>query len=365
MGHGTSYASPMIWSKQGREPVLQPREKGLPVKLFSFVALAATMLGVGAVRSAAASPRLPALHPSAWQARSLARYGLGFHLMQTGGTPTATPGTATAVTSSTATPTTGTATPTTGTATPTTGTATPTTSPTPTSTATPSPYPDPVVILQNAFNTIDQLQNVAFVDRAVQTQGNDKLVIHAKARATCKNYAIQGHITASNQLAGTAQARKVALYVINIKNGWWVKSKATKGRWKKSTEKGAEAFGFSISNPLTCPNTAPPPSSGSGSSSSQQGGPIIKDLTNLGPATFQKTKMWKIHASGVYQDPSSGQTLPLTYDFLISQSHDVMYRRTLKITDTSSQFVLTFQETYSRFGKKVVVKAPKIGSTKP
>lgn len=260
-----------------------------------------------------------------------------------------------------------------GTATP--GTPVPSTTPgTPEATATPAPsptptapannYPDPVSLLQAGFNTLNALTSISFKDTAVQTQGNDTLHITANANAVCKGFGVLATMKGTETLAGTSQKKTQSMKYINIGKNYWIKDRATRGKWAKSTAKKAVVFGYSPSNPLTC-NGAPQPSSGSGSSGSSNAGPVIKNLENLGPASLAGKQMWHVQATGLYTDPTTNQTMPIVYDWLISQDHQVIYSYTIQVSDTGSQFKLILTETYSNFGKKITVKAPKVGSTKP
>ncbi|HEX6507736.1 MAG TPA: hypothetical protein VF221_08910, partial [Chloroflexota bacterium] len=142
------------------------------------------------------------------------------------------------------------------------------------------------------------------------------------------------------------------------------KSKSSKNKWTKVKASAAAAFTFPVDNPLVCPNASSGSGSGSGSGSSSSG-PQIKDLTNLGPDTIAGVSVWHIQATEVDTDPTTGQTTQATIDYYLGQQHPLPYKYSATVDDTANGIKLVFQQLLNKFGEKVTISAPKIGSTKP
>ncbi len=140
----------------------------------------------------------------------------------------------------------------------------------------------------------------------------------------------------------------------------WIKAKSTQSRWKRAKGNTYKVVGFTIENPLICPDAAGGDDSGSGSDTSDQ----LKDLVNLGPETFQGTAVWHIRATNVSVDPQ-GQTSEATYDFLIGQKPFLPYVFSVTASDPENSVTLVEKQILTQFGKKVQVKAPKVGSKTP
>jgi hypothetical protein len=267
---------------------------------------------------------------------------LGRQLVQPASAPAQAAATQTAVTTPV-----GTSTPVPG------GTQTPTPSPTPAATST---YPDPNTILQNTFSVYQLLRSVHYelVTDGEQTS-IEKVHLDAKGDVTCKNSSISGRLTGSDTLEGTSQTTTLDVRYIQIKKKVWLKSKQSHSRWAAGTPKDLSQFGITVNNILFC------------SSSTSSGGTnntAIKDLTNVGPDTFQGVAVWHIRATQVTVD-STGKTSEATLDFLISQDHFLPYVFTVTIDDTVNHVTLVQKQILTQFGKKVNIKAPKIGSTTP
>jgi hypothetical protein len=248
------------------------------------------------------------------------------------------------------------------------GTATPGATAVPTPSATPNPaYPDPVTLLQGSFNLFGQLNAVHF-DNITDgdQQGTVKLHIDAVGDANCTGPALKAKVTAKETLEGTSQSQSSNFNLIQVKNAYYKKAKSTKNVWKKTTAKSATAFTFSIDNPLPCPDASAGTGTGSGSGSGS-GAPTtqIKDLTNLGPDTVAGVSVWHIQATEVDVDPATGQTTQVLLDYYLGQAHPLPYKYLATVNDTVNGVKLVFQLTMGKFGEKVTIKAPKVGSSKP
>lgn len=233
----------------------------------------------------------------------------------------------------------------------------PTETPQPTATTGPS-YPDPVSILQGMFQVTELLVSTHFTQTYQQT-GAVNFNIAATGDAVCKGPALKAHVTAKASLAGTAQSQSSDFYLIQVKKNYFRRSKSTHNVWQKAKAKQVAPYGFTVDNPLPCPNTAGSSSGGSGSPSSQ-----IKNLVNLGPTTVNGVSVWHIHAIDVEVD-STGATLELPVDWYVSQDHSLLYKYTSSVNDTNHNEKATFTLGLSKFGEKITIKSPKLGSSKP
>jgi hypothetical protein len=230
-------------------------------------------------------------------------------------------------------------------------------------TATPNPYPDPVTIFQNAVQKFAALQSTGFeeVTDGEQT-GVEKLHIDAKGVATCKGPSLSAHATGTDTLTGTSQSRKANAYFIVIKNKAWVKSSATKNVWAKTKVGKVAVFSFTVDNPLDCPQASS--GSGSGSGSGSSGSQELKGLVNLGPDTFNGVSVWHLQGTGVVTNPD-GSSFEEQLDFYISQKDFLLYKFQVKVSDPAHGVTLVQSQILSNLGKKVTIKAPKVGSKKP
>jgi hypothetical protein len=239
--------------------------------------------------------------------------------------------------------------------------------PTPTGTpvATPAPtsnpaYPDPGTLLQNAFTVYSALNGVHFENITDgEQQGAVKLHIDALGDASCKGPSLKAKVTGKETLEGTSQSKSAKFNLIQVKNAYYMKSKSTKNVWKKSTAKATTVFSFTVDNPLAC-STA-----GSGSGGSTTSAPQIKDLTNLGPETVAGVSVWHIQATEFDVDPQTGATTQALLDYYLGQAHPLPYKYLATVNDTTNGVKLVFQQLLGKFGEKVTIKAPKIGSSKP
>jgi hypothetical protein len=242
--------------------------------------------------------------------------------------------------------------------------------PTPTATAaaTPSPtsnpaYPDPVTILQTSFSVYGQLNGVHFENITDgDQQATVKLHIDAVGDANCKGPSLKAKVTGKETLEGTSQSKSSNFNLIRVKNAYYMKSKSTKNVWKKSTAKATAVFSFPIDNPLVCPDARTGSGSGSGSGSTNT---QVKDLTNLGPDTVAGVSVWHIQATEIDVDPTTGQTTQALLDYYVGQQHPLPYKYLATVNDTVNGIKLVFQQLLGKFGEKVTIKAPKIGSSKP
>jgi hypothetical protein len=248
-------------------------------------------------------------------------------------------------------------------ATPTPGT---TSTPVPASSPTPNPaYPDPVTLLQNSFNVYGQLSGVHFENITDgDQQSTVKLHIDAVGDANCTGPSLKAKVTGKETLEGTSQSQSSKFNLIQVKNSYYKKGKSTKNLWKKVAAKSATAFSFTIDNPLACPDASAGAGSGSGSGS---GTPTtqIKDLTNVGPDTVAGVSVWHIQATEIDVDPTTGQTTQALLDYYVGQAHPLPYKYSATVNDTTNGIKLVFQQLLGKFGEKVTIKAPKVGSSKP
>jgi hypothetical protein len=240
------------------------------------------------------------------------------------------------------------------------GTATPgviqTPTPAPTVTATTNPFPDANSILASTFAVYQLLKSVHYEQITDGEQLSiEKVHLDARGYVTCKNLAINGRITGSDTLEGTSQTTKIDFLYTQIKKAVYLRQKKANSRWIKGKPADLSQFGITVDNFLFCSSATT--SSGTPSS-------VIKDLTNLGPASFQGIPMWHIHATQVSVD-ATGKTSEATLDFLISQDHFLPYVYTVTVNDTTNKVTLVEKQILTQFGKKVTIKAPKIGSQKP
>lgn len=186
---------------------------------------------------------------------------------------------------------------------------------------------------------------------------------------------MSGHIVASDSLEGTQQSRKVNEYFVQIKNTVYTKTMKTSllrflaaakpaaknGIWAKSKAHRIQVFSFPVDNPLICPSA----SSGSGSGSSGSGTTDqLKNLVDIGADTFQGVAVWHIRGTDVSVDPT-GKTSEAQLDFLVSQDHFLPYVFSVTVVDPSQNITVVQKQVLTQFGKKVSVKAPKVGSSKP
>jgi len=252
-----------------------------------------------------------------------------------------------------------------GTATPATPVASPTAVPTGTAVAGCSTCPDPVTLLNNTISVYGQITSAHFdlITDGVQT-GIEHLHIDATGDANCKGPSMTAHVTGSDVLLGTSQSRKVNEYITQIKNTIYIKptTGTKKGTWTKSKSQQLQVFSFPIGNPLLCSATTGGGSgSGSGSTTTSD---QLKDVVNLGGDTFQGIKVWHVRATDVSVD-ANGQTSQAQLDFFISQDHFLPYKFTVTVADSTQNITVVQSQVLTKFGKKVTVKAPKIGSRTP
>lgn len=253
-----------------------------------------------------------------------------------------------------------------GTATPTsTGGGTPTPAPTASPTPTTSPYPDPVNLLQQSLNLFSAVRAVHFQDIYTGDVTNtEHLGINGTGYANCKP-SMYAAVNAKDALLGTAQKATAKYDMIEIKGSTWKKNlKGKKHVWTKVKRSKTYVFGqFTIDNPLECPSTSSGGGSGTGNGSGG-GSDQLTDLVNLGPATYHGIKTWHLQGTDVSTD-AQGNTSQANLEFYISQSHALPYGYRVTIADATQNLTLSFEQYLSQFGKKVTVKAPKVGSRKP
>jgi hypothetical protein len=233
-----------------------------------------------------------------------------------------------------------------------------------TPTATPNPaFPDPVTLLQNSFTLYGQLNTVHFENI---TDGNQQssitLHIDAVGDASCKGPSLKAKVTSKEAITGTAQSKSTNFNLIQVKNAYYKKAKSTKNKWQKVKASQATAFTFTIDNPLACPDETA--SSGTGSDSGSPSS-AIKNLTNLGPETVNGVSVWHVQATEVDVDATTGATTQALLDYYIGQQHPFPYKYTATVNDTQNGIKLVFTQLLTKFGEKLTIKAPKVGSTTP
>jgi hypothetical protein len=243
-----------------------------------------------------------------------------------------------------------------------TATPTGTVAPTPAPTTNPA-YPDPVTLLQNSFSVYGALTGVHFENITDgDQQSTIKIHIDAVGDATCKGPSLKAKVTGKETLEGTTQSRSNNFNLIQVKNSYFKKGKSTKNVWKKSTATAAAVFTFPVDNPLSCPNASSSTGSGSGSTTPTT---QIKDLTNLGPDTVAGVSVWHIQATEINVDPTTGATTQALLDYYVGQAHPLPYKYLATVNDTTNGIKLVFQQLLGKFGEKVTIKAPTVGSSKP
>ncbi len=241
-----------------------------------------------------------------------------------------------------------------------TATPTGTVAPTPAPTTNPA-YPDPVTLLQNSFSVYGALTGVHFENITDgDQQSTIKIHIDAVGDATCKGPSLKAKVTGKETLEGTTQSRSNNFNLIQVKNSYFKKGKSTKNVWKKSTATAAAVFTFPVDNPLSCPNASSSTGSGSTTPTTQ-----IKDLTNLGPDTVAGVSVWHIQATEINVDPTTGATTQALLDYYVGQAHPLPYKYLATVNDTTNGIKLVFQQLLGKFGEKVTIKAPTVGSSKP
>lgn len=247
----------------------------------------------------------------------------------------------------------------TGTPTPTAATVTPTaapTTPTPTPTVGPS-YPDAQTVLSNMAQVLALVRTIHFQQIATR-KGPVNLNITGTGDATCTGPALMAHVKASASVAGTAQNQKIEFYLIQVKSQFFRRAKATHNTWQLTKAKNVQPFGFVVQNPLICPSTT---TGGGGSGTPSD---TIKDLTNLGPDTRNGVSVWHIHAVDVQVD-SAGAVIQLPLDWYIDQTHNLLESFVQTFTDDVHGFTDTLTLNLSKFGEKLKIKKPAIGSSRP
>jgi hypothetical protein len=248
-----------------------------------------------------------------------------------------------------------------------TATPTGTVAPTPAPTTNPA-YPDPVTLLNNSVNLFDQVTSARFeniIDG--DQQSTVKLHIDAVGDANCTGPSLKAKVTGKVTLEGTSQSNSVNFNLIQVKNSYYKKGKSTKKVWKKVAPQAATAFSYPVDPPLNCPNAANAGGTGSnGGSGTATPVPStqIKDVTNLGPDTVGGVAVWHIQLTQVAID-STGAASQSVLDFYVGQKHPLPYKYLQTVNDTTNGVKIVFQQLFTKFGEKVTIKAPTVGSSKP
>jgi hypothetical protein len=252
------------------------------------------------------------------------------------------------------------------------GSGTPTPAPTTAPTAAPTPtsgptYPDPVDLLGTAVQKLSVVNNIGFTLKQVAEQTNvEKISINASGVANCKAEYV--HVTASDKLIGTAQTKKLNYWFEQTLKTYYKKqvvNDSTHHKWQKVTAKKTYPFGisaWSVDNPLPC--FVPAGSSSSGSTGDGSGGSALRNLTNLGPASYAGSNSWHLQATDDGQD-SQGNPEHLVLDYYVTQDSTVLVGFKATLTAPSQNITETAEQQFKNPGKKVTIPKIKTGSTKP
>lgn len=247
------------------------------------------------------------------------------------------------------------------TSTPTTSpTAGPTASPTPVLTPTPA-YPDGATVLQNALTVYASIKSAHVKLVTVATKPDvEVLTITGTGNAFCKNLSLSLKVTGVAKLLATGRQSKTVLQFAQKGKTTLEKKSGSKAVWKKANPNTVTLYGFPypIGNPLACPST-----SGGGSGNGSSTGPTdtFKDVVNVGPDTFQGTKVWHVHLTDVRVLGGSNGTLNIPIDLLINQSNYIPYVISQTINDTLDGIVVADSQTTTKIGQKYTFKMPKAG----
>lgn len=242
-----------------------------------------------------------------------------------------------------------------------TATPTATTPPTvqPTVTSTPNNWPDPTTLVQRMLTVYGAVRSLHFAQVTIEEQQPhiEKVTITATGDATCKNQAVKAHLVGTDKLEGTSQVKKLNAYYVQIgKKAWELSPQETHKVWKQVKLSKMSNLSLTIDNFLACASSS--------SSSSGSGGSSLKDLTNLGPDTFQGIAVWHVRGTLVISD-GSGNTSDAQVDFLIGRDHYLPYVYQVSATDTQNNITLNEKQTLTKFGEKLNITAPKVGTAKP
>lgn len=249
------------------------------------------------------------------------------------------------------------------------GTGTPTTTPvaSPTPSPTSNPYPDPVELLGVAIQKLSAVKSIGFTLKQVAEQTNvEKVTINASGVANCKADYI--HVSGSDNVTGTSQTKKINYWFEETTKTFYKKqvvNDSTHHKWQKVAAKKTYPFGvsaWSVDNPLPC--FVPSGSSSSGSSGSGSGGNALRNLTDLGPASYAGSNTWHLQATDDGQD-SQGNPEHLVLDYYVTQSASVLVGFKATLTAPSQNILETAEQQFKNPGKKVTIPSIKTGSTKP
>jgi hypothetical protein len=256
-----------------------------------------------------------------------------------------------------------------GTGTPTTATpVTPTVQPSPTATSGPS-YPDPIALLNTSITKFEAISSVKFTQSQVAEQTNvEKITVNATGVASCKGDYV--HVKGSDQILGTAQNKKVDYWFEQTVKDFFKKqvvTDATKHKWQKVKAKSTYPFGFSgwsVENPLFCFQPASTGGGSGGGSGDSGGGTALRNLVNLGPASYAGANTWHIQATDDGQD-DQGNPQHLVLDYYVTQDFSVLVGFKATFTDPNHDITETAEQKFLNPGKKVTIPKIKVGSTKP
>jgi hypothetical protein len=238
----------------------------------------------------------------------------------------------------------------------------PTATPTPFPTATPTRYPDPVQILQamqEVFSTIHYVHYTNPVSAELAGVAIDSF--KATGNGNDKQPAFTAHVVATHKdEIGNATTKSIQDFIV-IKKTAYAKAPFTHKRWQRIKLRRVcvnfhdqLAGCVLLDNPLPNASQTSPPSSGSG------GGPVPKDLQNLGPESFHGVAVWHLHftLAGLSSGVSGSE------DILVSRAKylPIELKITLQTTKAKPQQKLQEALIYSKFNHKFVVKAPKVGT---
>lgn len=226
------------------------------------------------------------------------------------------------------------------------GTVTPTVQPSPTPTSTPISAPGPTLLLQQANTALIQANTFHFhaelkLDLLGLVAGG--LVIDGDQ--ALKQQASVDHETGT--LTSLGKKEKVNQHDIQIKNKSWIKSKKTHNKWTK--QKSSSSTATSSGNPLDV--TSDPSIT-------------VADMQTVGSQSINGVVTWHIHIEFT-QKIDSTHKVKGTVDYLIGQTDSLPYEIAEEVNEPAQGYVLDLREDLTKFGEKLKIKAPKVGSAKP
>jgi len=199
------------------------------------------------------------------------------------------------------------------------------------------------IIFLNQVQTVHEERTIT-----VDDVGQESLSISSKADSACKASFLARTLTGHRDVSGTEQHESLKYSFIRFGQKLWVKSKATKKKWKLSTSSALKPFGIQLDTPLTCGNANVPADVG-----------VVGQLpgyANLGQDSVDGVAVWHIRMSQDLPDGSGGSYHQVT-DVFATQDHSVPLEISISNTE-AGQFSTASTQWLSDFGKKLSIKAP-------